>query len=240
MAQVTAVAVTIGARVCDSGVVQMIADTPQIDALRPSLRGSLHRWSAPIAVLLTAWLAAGPQSGGSRAAVIVYGACVVVMLTASGVYHMARWSPPVKHTLRRVDHAAILLAIGGTYTGVIATSMSGPTRTGMLVLTWAVAAIGVGLRVFWFHAPGFVLALVYIGFGWMLMVRPGAFLDALTVGELAWLAAGGLAYTAGAVFFAAKRPNPWPRTFGYHEVWHTFVVTAAFCHFVAIALIVRR
>lgn len=218
----------------------MITDTPQLMTLRPSLRGSLHRWSAPIAVVLTVWLATRPHNGGERAAVIVYGACVVAMLTASGVYHMARWSPPVKHVLRRVDHAAILLAIAGTYTGVIATAMSGSTRTGLLALTWAIAAVGVGLRVFWFHAPGFVLALVYIGFGWMMAFRPGAFLDALTAGELAWLAAGGLAYTAGAIMFAAKRPNPWPLTFGYHEVWHTFVVSAAFCHFVAIALIVRR
>lgn len=227
-------------RVCNSVVVQMVTETQPLDALRPALRGSLHRWSAPIAAALTTWLAARPQSGGSRAAVIVYGACVVLMLTASGVYHMARWSPPVKHALRRVDHAAILLAIAGTYTGVIATSMNGQTRATMLGLTWAVAAVGVGLRVFWFYAPGFVLALVYIGFGWMLMLRPRAFLEALTVGELLWLAAGGMAYTIGAVFFAARRPNPWPATFGYHEVWHTFVVTAAFCHFVAIALIVRR
>ena len=195
----------------------MITDTPQLMTLRPSLRGSLHRWSAPIAVVLTVWLATRPHNGGERAAVIVYGACVVAMLTASGVYHMARWSPPVKHVLRRVDHAAILLAIAGTYTGVIATAMSGSTRTGLLALTWAIAAVGVGLRVFWFHAPGFVLALVYIGFGWMMAFRPGAFLDALTAtnspGSRRWAR-----HTPGD-HVRRQRPNPGRRSPSARS-WH--------------------
>lgn len=206
----------------------------------PTWRGTMHRWSAPIAAALTVLLAVQPQTAGSRAAVIVYGCCLVTMLTASGIYHLPRWRPAVKHVLRRIDHATILLCIAGTYTGVIATSMVGSTRNGLLALTWTTAGIGMLLRVFWFHAPGFVLAIVYIGTGWLLAFRPGAFFDALTAGELALLAAGGLTYTVGAIILAAKRPNPWPRTFGYHEVWHTCVVVAAACQFLSIFLIVRR
>ena len=139
--------------------------------------------------------------------------------------------------LRRLDHATILVAIAGTYTGVIVLGMSGTTQTVLLVIVWSIAVTGIVLRMVWFDGPTALGAVIYLGFGWFLVVHPVAFVQALAVPELALLAAGGLLYTAGAIIFARGRPNPWPSTFGFHEVWHTCVVAAAFCHWLSIYLL---
>ena len=106
----------------------------------------------------------------------------------------------------------------------------------LLVLTWSIAAVGIAIRMLWFDAPNVVLAAVYLGAGWMLMVHPLAFIRAMSDVEFAFLATGGLLYTLGTIVFTTKKPNPWPTTFGYHEVWHAIVVTAAFFHWLTIYL----
>lgn len=214
----------------------MTGATSQPVAPRPVLRGAMHRSSVPVGVCLTVLLAAKADTGGQRAAAIVYGVCVVAMLTVSGIYHAPWLSSRERRVLRRLDHSTILVAIAGTYTAVIVIGLTGATRIWLLVLTWTIAAIGIAIRMLWFDAPNVVLAAVYLGAGWMLMVHPLAFIRAMSDVELAFLATGGLLYTVGTVVFTTKKPNPWPSTFGYHEVWHAIVVTAAFFHWLAIYL----
>ena len=205
--------------------------------LRPALRGALHRSSVPVAICLSVMLAVRAPSGATRAAVIVYGVCVVAMLTVSGVYHLPSLFTRDRRLLRRLDHSTILVAIAGTYTGVIALAMSGTTEAVLLVVVWLAAGTGIVLRMVWFERPAVLCAVVYLGCGWLAVVHPVAFLRALTPLELALLATGGMLYTAGAVVFATGRPNPWPATFGFHEVWHLCVVAAALCHWIAIYLL---
>ncbi len=160
------------------------------------------------------------------------------MLTVSGIYHLPSLFSRNRRILRRLDHATILVAIAGTYTGVIVLGMSGTTQAVLLVLVWLVAVTGIVLRMVWFDGPVVLGAIVYLGTGWFLIVHPVAFLEALDGVQMALLVAGGLMYTVGAVLFAMRRPNPWPATFGYHEVWHVFVVAAALCHWVSVYLLV--
>jgi hemolysin III len=201
---------------------------------RPALRGSLHRWSAPVAVVLTVLVTMRAPTGGTRAAVIVYGSCVTAMLAVSGTYHARRLSARQRRLLRRLDHAAIFAAIAGTYTAVIVLALDGVTRVVLLVLAWVIGGCGIVIRMVWFDAPPGVIATVYVAAGWMILLDVAAYVHALTGAELAWLAVGGGLYTLGAVAFALKRPNPWPAVFGYHEVFHTAVIAAALAHWFAV------
>jgi hemolysin III len=201
---------------------------------RPALRGSLHRWSAPVAVVLTVLVAVRAPTGGTRAAVIVYGSCVTAMLAVSGTYHARRLFERRRRLLRRLDHAAIFAAIAGTYTAVIVLALDGATRVVLLVLAWVIGGIGIAIRMLWFDAPPQVIAAVYVAAGWMVLLDFAAYVQALTGAELAWLAVGGGLYTLGAVAFALKRPDPWPAVFGYHEVFHTAVIGAALAHWFAV------
>ena len=169
---------------------------------------------------------------------IVYGCCVTAMLGVSAVYHSPKLvDAPRRWLLQRFDHAAILVAIAGTYTALIVLALDGTTRVVLLVLAWVVAVVGVAVRMLWFDAPGGLIAAIYLVAGWMALVDLPAYVGALSGVELGFVVAGGLAYTAGAAVFAVRRPNPWPATFGYHEVFHVAVVAGAFCHWVAIFLL---
>jgi hemolysin III len=202
--------------------------------VRPALRGSLHRWSAPVAVVLSVLVAVRAPTGGTRAAVIVYGSCVTAMLALSGTYHARRLFERQRRLMRRLDHAAIFAAIAGTYTAVIVLALDGATRVVLLVLAWVIGGFGIGIRMLWFDAPSPVIAAVYVAAGWMVLLDVAAYVQALTGAELVWLAVGGGLYTLGAVAFALKRPNPWPAVFGYHEVFHTAVIAAALAHWFAV------
>lgn len=220
----------------------MTVETPVVDSpagehqLRPALRGAIHRSSVPVAVCLTVFLALRAPTAGGRAGVIVYGACVVTMLTVSGIYHLPSLWTHNRRLLKRLDHAAILAATAGTYTAVVVLGMAGTTQVVMLVLIWIVAAVGVAIRMAWLDGPRIAVGAVYLGVGWFALVNPPALARATSDVELALLAAGGVLYSLGAVTFAVKRPNPWPAVFGYHEVFHTLVVAAAFCHWLSIYL----
>ncbi len=136
--------------------------------------------------------------------------------------------------LKRLDHSMILLAIAGTYTAVIVLGLDGTTRMVLLAITWIAAVIGISIRMFWLHAPYPLVAAVYLVVGWLALIDLPAYLDALTGGELALIVIGGLLYTAGAIVYALHKPNPYPATFGYHEVFHALVVLAALAQYVAV------
>jgi hemolysin III len=212
-----------------------IADVTGADSLlRPSLRGTLHRWSVPVAVALTGLLALRAPTGGTRATVIVYGLCVTLMLGVSGTYHAPRLFHRPRRLLRRFDHAAIFFAIAGTYTAVILLALDGATRIVLLVLAWVVGLAGVAIRMVWFEAHPGLAAAVYLAAGWMIVLDLPAFASALSGAELALLAVGGGLYTLGAVVYAMKWPDPRPDIFGYHEVFHAFVIGGALAQWFAV------
>jgi hemolysin III len=205
--------------------------------VRPALRGTLHRWSVPVAVALTAVLAARADTAGQRAAVIVYGACITAMLAVSGTYHARRLYHRERRLLRRFDHTMILVAIAGTYTAVIVLALDGTTRVVLLIVAWSLAAGGAAIRMLWLEAPRALVVLVFLVAGWQIVLDLPAYLAALNGGELALLAAGGACYSLGAVVYAARRPNPWPAVFGYHEVFHALVVLGALLQWFAVLLL---
>jgi hemolysin III len=206
-------------------------------ALRPALRGTLHRWSVPVAIALTAVLAVRVDTGGQLAAVLVYGACITSMLAVSGTYHARRLAHRERRLLRRLDHTMILVGTAGTYTAVIVLALDGTTRVVLLVVAWSVVVVGAAIRMLWLDAPALLIALVYLVAGWQILLDLPAYTSALDAAELTLLAVGGGLYSAGAVVYATKRPNPWPAVFGFHEVFHSFVVAAAACHWVAVLLL---
>ncbi len=209
----------------------------RVATLRPTMRGSMHRSAVPAAVCLAVLLAIRAPGAGARAALIVYAACVIAMLTVSAIYHSPRLAASERRRLRRLDHSTIMLAIAGTYTAVIVLAIDGTTRLVLLAVVWAIAAVGVTIRMFWLDAPPGLVAVVYLAAGWMLIVDPPAFLHGMSGVELGFLAAGGALYTAGAIVYALRRPNPWPASFGYHEVFHALVVAAALSHWLSIFLL---
>jgi hemolysin III len=188
----------------------------------------------PIAAVLFAVLAIRASGPADVAAVVVYGMCVTGMLAVSATYHSGRFSPPATALLKRLDHSTILLAIAGTYTAVIVIGLDGTTRLVLLLVTWVAAVIGISIRMFWLDAPYPLVAAVYVVVGWLALIDLPAYLDALTPGELALIVLGGALYTAGAVVYALHKPNPFPATFGYHEVFHALVVLAALAQYVAV------
>lgn len=214
---------------------EVVTTTTSVAALdRPRLRGVIHLWSVPIAAVLCAILAFRVTGTANLIAVVVYGICLTAMLAVSATYHSGRLSATATARLKRVDHSTILLAIAGSYTAVITLALAGPTQVVLLVVTWVAATAGIVIRLFWLHAPYPVVAAVYVVVGWMALVDLPAYLDALTGAELALVVIGGLLYTAGAIVYALHKPNPWPATFGYHEVFHALVVAAAFAQYCAI------
>jgi len=217
----------------------MAATADKTGAPKPSLRGVLHQWAAVYALGAgTALVALAPTAYAAVAAAI-YAASLVVLLTVSAVYHRFQWTPRVRTWLRRADHASIFLLIGGSYTPIAMLALGGDAGRHLLIVIWCGVALGVLVSMLWPGAPKWVSAALAIAVGWTIVPYLGAVGRALDTTEIWLIALGGIAYTVGAVVYAAKRPNPWPRSFGYHEIFHALTLVGAGLHFVAMALIVR-
>jgi len=204
---------------------------------RPRLRGVIHRYATVVfAIGFVALVAAGDPD--ERPWLVVYGLSVTTMLAVSAVYHSGRLSPAAQAVFKRIDHSTILLAIAGSYTGIVGLGIEGAPRRRMLVLVWILAGIGMAIRMLWLHAPYPVVAVVYLAVGWVALIDIDALTDALTGAELALVVLGGVLYSVGAAVYALHAPNPWPATFGYHELFHTMVALAAAVHLAAVASLV--
>ncbi|MBA2665742.1 MAG: hemolysin III family protein [Trueperaceae bacterium] len=167
----------------------------------------------------------------------IYGASLVVLYTASTLLHAVRARPEVLRRLRIFDHAAIFVLIAGTYTPVTLVSlrMVSPVWGWTLFATaWGFAILGVLFKVAWIGAPRWLSTALYVALGWMAAVAVAPLAQALEIGALVWLLAGGLSYTLGAVVYGTRRPDPWPSVFGYHALWHLFVLVGSACHFVMV------
>lgn len=205
---------------------------------KPLLRGVSHEIAAGVALaglVALVLLAPGPRA---RLGALVYGVSLVSLFSVSALYHRPTWGPRARLWMRRLDHSAIFLLIAGTFTPLCLLLGDARAHT-LLAVVWAGAGLGILRALLWPRAPRWVATALYLALGWAAIPLVPAMYRALGPVPLALLAGGGLLYSVGAVIYATGRPDPFPRVFGYHEVFHALVIAAAGLHFAVAAGAVR-
>ena len=207
-----------------------------IAAVKPRLRGVSHEWAFFVSLFLGAALIVAAKTPRATLAVTVYAVSLSALFGTSALYHRVNWTRPnMRRWMRRLDHSMIFFLIAGTYTPFALLVLHGPLASAILVVVWIGALAGAIVEMIWIDHPKWVAALIYMSLGWVAAVAFPELWTAMGVAGTLLVAAGGLLYTAGAVVYATQRPNPNPRVFGYHEVFHLLVIAAAAAHFSAIA-----
>ncbi|HEX4563772.1 MAG TPA: hemolysin III family protein [Solirubrobacteraceae bacterium] len=206
--------------------------------VKPRLRGVFHQYAFLVSLGCGAGLVAAASSGRPRLAASVYALAVSALLGTSALYHRVNWRPAARRWMRRLDHSMIFVLIAGTYTPVALLALHGTLANVILVVLWAGAAGGVIFKLAWIDAPKPLLAGVYVGLGLVCAAVFGELPAAIGWLAVAGLVTGGVLYIAGAVVYASQRPNPWPKVFGYHEIFHVLVIAAASLHYAVIAFAV--
>ena len=205
---------------------------------RPRLRGVSHQYAFFVSVAFGALLVAAAPGAEERAAVTVFATSVAAMFGVSALYHRITWRPAVRRRMRRLDHAAIYLLIAGTYTPFGLLALSGAWRWTVLPIVWGGSLAAIVLKVAWVDGPKWISAGAAIVLGWVGVVALPELWDHAGASGVVLLVVGGLLYTAGAVVYASRRPDPVPSVFGYHEVFHALVIAAAACQYTAVAIFV--
>lgn len=204
-------------------------------SLRDPVSGLTHCIAAALAVLGTVLLivrSVNPALPWHIVTFSIFGGGMILLYTASTLYH---WLPVGDHwvgVLRRVDHSMIFFYIAATYTPICLIPLRGPWGWSMFGAIWGLALAGIVMKVFWMNAPRRLSTGIYLAMGWLVLVGIYPLVKAMSPASLAWLVAGGLVYSVGAVVYAVKWPDPFPRRFGFHEIFHLFVIGGSFCHFV--------
>lgn len=170
---------------------------------------------------------------------LVYGLSLCGLLGISALYHRKNWNPVARARMRRLDHAGIFVLIGGTATPICLLGMEAPAGPTFLTILWIAVAFGVLQAVFWVSAPKWLAALLYVACGWMVIPYLPELASSVGPSNIILLGLGGVVYTVGAIIYALKRPNPWPRVLAYHEIFHLLVIVAAILHFVVISRLMR-
>lgn len=200
----------------------------------------LHQAAFAVSLVVGTLLIVGADGAGRHAAAAVFASSVAVCFGASALYHRVSWTPDLRRWMRRVDHAGVYLLIAGTYTPVCLLLLSGTARIVVLVVVYAAAASAAVLKFAWVDAPKWVAAGLGIALGWAGVALLPELATRLNPAAVALLGVGGLAYTAGAIIYARRRPNPLPSVFGYHELFHALTIAAVGCQYVAIAFFIIR
>ncbi len=204
---------------------------------KPSWRGVLHQFAAPLALGAGLVLLSIAPTMKARIAVAIFAASLVTLFAVSATYHRVTWSVVARDRMRRMDHASIFVLIAGTYTPLALLGL--PDGTSLLITIWCMASIGIVQSLFFVKAPKWVAAVLALAVGWTIVPWVPTVYASLTALELTLIAIGGVAYTSGALAYAFKRPNLIPGVFGYHEVFHALTLIGATAHFVMVLLLVR-
>ena len=212
--------------------------------VKPKLRGWMHLGIAPLTLAAGIVLVVLSPDATTRWGSAIFGLSALVLFTVSAIYHRGTWSPRVHGVLRRFDHSNIFILIAGSYTPFALILLEGTQRTVLLATVWTGAILGVLFRVFWTDAPRWLHTPIYIALGWAAVFFLPGFAHGATsrlgtpmaVAVLVLVAVGGALYTLGGVVYGFQRPDPWPRHFGFHEVFHTFTIRAFAAHYVAVSL----
>ncbi|MFJ1618341.1 hemolysin III family protein [Streptomyces sp. NPDC088251] len=205
--------------------------------VKPRLRGWLHAGMFPAVIVAGVVLIALTDSSRGRIACGVYVLSACLLFGVSALYHRGTWGPRGEAVLRRLDHANIFLIIAGTYTPLALLLLPESTGKPLLWAVWAAAAAGIAFRVFWVGAPRWLYTPCYIAMGWAAVFFLPDFMRTGGIAVLVLVVVGGLLYSAGGVIYGIKRPNPSPRWFGFHEVFHSLTLAAFVVHYVGISLV---
>jgi hemolysin III len=206
--------------------------------VKPRLRGVLHQYAFVVALLVGTLLVVTAPGARSKVAAAVYAVSIALMLGVSALYHRGEWSVAVTRTLRRLDHTTIFVAIAGTYTPVALLALHGWVAGVLLATVWAGALFGAMLEWSPVRVPRALSTSVYVAVGWVAVIALPALWSTLGVLAFVGMLAGGLLYSLGAAVYARKWPDPVPHLFGFHEVFHAFVVAAVAMHAAVIAFVV--
>ncbi|MCL4486792.1 MAG: hemolysin III family protein [Chloroflexi bacterium] len=204
--------------------------------LREPVNGLTHLFAAVAAAMgLVVLLYVGRDSLFKQVSLFVYASSLVLMFAASAAYHLIRGGPRISLLLRKLDHTSIYLLIAGTYTPICLQFLTGIWQWGILAVIWSMAAIGIIVKMFVIHAPRWITAAVYILMGWLSLFAIPEILRSMPETALIWLVVGGALFTAGAAVYVTERPDWFPGVFGFHELWHIFVILGCISHFIVIA-----
>ena len=204
--------------------------------VKPRLRGVFHQWAFFVALVAGVVLVIAAPDGRATFAATIYATSVVAMFGASALYHRIDWrSLGARRWMRRLDHSMIFVLIAGTYTPFALLVLHGGLARAVLIAVWGGALLGIALKMFWPDTPKWLTAAVYVALGWVAVIAFPQLAGELGVTGMALVAGGGILYTAGAVVYALRRPDPAPAVFGYHEIFHVLVIAAAALQFVAVA-----
>lgn len=207
---------------------------------KPLLRGRFHEAAAFVSLGACLMLLTRASTRLTIVAVGIYSLSLICLLTVSALYHRIDWSPRARAVMRRLDHAAIFVLIGGTMTPIFLVALPNQSGYAPLAAIWLLILAGILQTIFWIRAPKWLMALFYVGVGWIPVYYFTELGRALGPVGIGLIVAGGVVYTLGALIYALKAPNPWPRVFGYHEIFHIFVVIAAVLHFCVITDLMAR
>jgi hemolysin III len=217
--------------------------TETLAEVKPKLRGWLHLGIVPLTVAAGIVLVALSPTASTRIGSSVFAASALILFTVSAIYHRGTWSPRTWSVLRRFDHANIFILIAGSYTPFTLIFLHGTAQVVLLATVWSGAVLGVLFRVFWPDAPRWLHTPIYIALGWAAVFFLPQFTAGVSrtgfgigVAVLVLVAVGGILYTLGGVVYGFRRPDPWPRWFGFHEVFHTFTILAFVTHYVGVSL----
>ena len=203
---------------------------------KPRLRGVSHQWAFFASLLAAGALIVAAQGTREVVAISVYVFSLSALLGTSALYHRVTWGDGARRWMRRLDHTMIFVLIAGTYTPFAVLVMEGTLAEVVLIGVWALAVGGAVLNLAWWNAPKWFTAAVYLSTGWVAIVALPQLWEKMGPVGVGLIALGGLLYTAGAVVYATKRPDPSPEVFGYHEIFHLFVIAAAAAQYAAIAI----
>jgi hemolysin III len=206
---------------------------------KPLLRGWIHQVAFFLAIPAGAALILAAPTTRARTAVTIFALGLVGMYGVSAAYHRFPWDPRAKRVVKRLDHSMIFVLIAGTYTPFSLLVLHGAFAVALLVIVWAGAALGIALKVTRIDRLDVIAGALYIILGWLVVAAAPQLIRGLTATEIALTAIGGILYTLGAIVLAGHRPDPNPRVFGYHEVWHVMTVAGAACHYSVIMLVLR-
>ena len=207
----------------------------KFEDVKPKLRGWLHLGTVPAIVAAGAVLIALSPTAAARVGSAVFMASALLLFTVSAVYHRGTWSPRTWAFLRRFDHANIFILIAGSYTPFTLLLLEGSSRVILLSVAWGGALLGVFFRVFWTDAPRWLYVPIYIALGWAAVFFIDDFASAATAVLVLIIVGGGL-YTLGGIVYGLKKPDPFPRWFGFHEVFHSFTIAAFVTHYVGVSI----
>ncbi|MDN5571486.1 MAG: hemolysin III family protein [Propionibacteriaceae bacterium] len=208
--------------------------------VKPRLRGWLHLGMAPLIQLAGLILLVATPTLLGRVGLAIYLVGATLLFATSAIYHRGTWRARMGGFLRRLDHANIFVFIASTYTPLALMLLTGWSRTTLLALVWGIAAAGIAFKLGWMAAPRWLYTGLYLVMGWVALGWLVPFWAAGGPLIVSLVVLGGLIYTAGAVVYARRRPDPSPTWFGYHEIFHACTIVAALCHFAAIAIVVLR